>query len=175
MTAGERPHVLAPVCVNHRKRETWVRCGKCGDPICPKCMIQTPVGVRCKECAQVRRLPQYDVPIWILARSALGGLAASVFTWAVVSYVPYLRFFLSIFVGVAVAEVMSRLARRRDNRALEIAAVLAIGVGFFLTEFFVGGYDVAGFVALLSQSPGFFISLAAPIAIASFIAVVKLR
>ena len=40
-------------CGNHTEAETSLKCGKCGKLICPKCMVQTPVGSRCKDCARL--------------------------------------------------------------------------------------------------------------------------
>jgi membrane associated rhomboid family serine protease len=42
------------VCYRHPNRETGVRCSNCERPICPDCMISTPVGMRCPECARQR-------------------------------------------------------------------------------------------------------------------------
>ncbi|MEO8458529.1 MAG: DUF4352 domain-containing protein [Chloroflexota bacterium] len=38
------------LCAKHGV-ETEVSCGRCGTPVCPKCMRHTDVGVRCKNCA----------------------------------------------------------------------------------------------------------------------------
>jgi membrane associated rhomboid family serine protease len=43
-----------PACYRHPGRETNVACSMCGRPICPDCMISTPVGMRCPECARDR-------------------------------------------------------------------------------------------------------------------------
>ena len=48
-------------CATHPDTETNLKCGKCGKPICPKCMVQTPVGARCRECARVKKLPTFTV------------------------------------------------------------------------------------------------------------------
>ena len=42
------------VCYRHPGRETNVACSNCERPICPDCMISTPVGMRCPECARER-------------------------------------------------------------------------------------------------------------------------
>ena len=39
-------------CYRHSDRETGVSCSSCGRPICTDCMIPTPVGMRCPECAK---------------------------------------------------------------------------------------------------------------------------
>lgn len=38
-------------CARHPKTETLLRCGRCGTPICPRCMVQSGVGIRCPDCA----------------------------------------------------------------------------------------------------------------------------
>lgn len=162
-------------CYRHPKQLTAVRCSKCNTPICTRCMVQTPVGARCRECANVRKLPQYDVDLWLLARASGGGLIASVLVWLVVSGLPFLRFFLSILVGFAVGEVMSRLSRRRSNLALEISAVIVVVIGFLVVEVLRFAGTVGTLVAALAVSPSFLIATLLPIGIASFVAVIKLR
>lgn len=137
-------------------------------------MIQTPVGMRCRQCAALRGLPQYQVGPLLLARSGLAGLATSVIAWLVVGAVPYLRFFLAILVGVAVGETMSRAARRRSNRGLEAIAVAVILLGAAIADLLYGTRATLLVHALAAQ-PAFVISLLVPAAIASFVAVIKLR
>jgi membrane associated rhomboid family serine protease len=38
-------------CYRHPGRETGLSCSNCGRPICTDCITQTPVGLRCPECA----------------------------------------------------------------------------------------------------------------------------
>ncbi len=40
-----------PDCYRHPGRDTAVACSSCERPICPDCMIDTPVGMRCPECS----------------------------------------------------------------------------------------------------------------------------
>lgn len=37
-------------CYRHPDRETWLRCGRCDQPICTKCSVMGPVGARCRVC-----------------------------------------------------------------------------------------------------------------------------
>lgn len=164
---------LPQVCVNHPRRETGVRCSKCGKPICPACMIQTPVGMRCRPCAGLRKLPQYQVGPLLLGRSAVAGLVTSVLVWIMIGVVPYLRFFLAILVGFAVGEVMSRAARRRGNHVLEAMAVVDIIIGAVAAQAAYGRLDVLSQV--VTAQPSVALSLLLPVLIAGFVAIVKLR
>ena len=162
-------------CSYHPNVLTRLRCSKCGNPICPQCMVTTPVGMRCRECAQIRRLPQFDVSPVLLLRSGGAGLLTSCVVWSLVSLVPYLRFFLSIFVGLAVGEVMSRLSRRRDNRWLEVTAVACIVLGFAVSQALLLQGDIGFLVATFASIPGYAVSALIPIVIAAYVAIVKLR
>ena len=66
-------------CYRHPDRETNVSCSNCGRPICPDCMRQTPVGVRCPECAGQRA--GIRAPAFLMAnrpRVTYGLIAANV-------------------------------------------------------------------------------------------------
>ena len=39
-------------CWKHKKEVTRVTCGRCEKPICTKCLVIGPAGVRCKDCAR---------------------------------------------------------------------------------------------------------------------------
>ena len=63
-------------CATHPNVETELACGKCDKPICPRCLVYTPVGTRCRECANLRKLPQYDISALFLLRAAGAALVA---------------------------------------------------------------------------------------------------
>src|SRR5579859_6333193 len=41
---------MATFCYVHPTVETSLRCNKCGQYICARCAVRTPVGYRCKQC-----------------------------------------------------------------------------------------------------------------------------
>ena len=105
-------------CARHPSVETELACGKCGTPICPRCLVHTPVGARCRECANVRRLPTYSISAQIMARAAaaaaaggavLGGLWAVLFPFGLGFY---FGLFLGAGLGYAVGEVVCIAAYR---------------------------------------------------------------
>lgn len=158
-------------CARHSSQESSLRCGKCEQFICPRCSVLTPVGYRCRECAQLRRLPQFEVSGTLFLRSAAAGLATSLLAWFLLSYVVFLRFFLSFLVGAAVGEVMSRLSRRRSNLLLEAAAVIVIAGGLVLVDILRFGQDLLiGFGYQYGLT-----GILLPAIIASVVAVIKLH
>lgn len=46
---GEEPGLY--YCSKHKKETTRVTCGRCERPICHKCLVMSPAGIRCKGCS----------------------------------------------------------------------------------------------------------------------------
>ena len=71
---------LDSTCLRHPKTLSNLRCGRCGDLICPRCMVQSPVGARCPDCARIGVAPIFRATRAELATTiALSAGAASVF------------------------------------------------------------------------------------------------
>jgi membrane associated rhomboid family serine protease len=49
------PNITQNRCYRHPDRETFVRCQRCGRPICGECQTMAPVGVHCPECVREAR------------------------------------------------------------------------------------------------------------------------
>lgn len=128
----------AVFCAEHPSVETYLRCGRCGRPICPRCLIQTPVGARCRTCARVRRLPVYDVRPRFLLRGAAAGLAAAILGGVVVHFIPGLGLFFLLLVGglygYLVAAVVGRATNEKRGASLGWVTVGAIVLGFALSQ-----------------------------------------
>ena len=118
-------------CHWHADRETGLRCGNCGKPICVECMRQHPVGIRCKECAREARLPTYRVSKGYMARGIVaavglglaGAVVLSVLSWLLFGF---LLFLIMIGLGYALGEGVSRAVNRRRGRPYQYMAVGAV-------------------------------------------------
>src|SRR5512137_1524932 len=53
------PSVQDTFCINHPQVATSLRCNRCGNPICVKCAVRTPVGYRCKTCVKSQQAVFY--------------------------------------------------------------------------------------------------------------------
>jgi hypothetical protein len=143
-------------CAKHPHRPTVLRCGKCGQPICIECTIHTPVGARCRECADLRPLPQFDVKPGQLAKASVNGLfmaaGMAVICFDFLRVVPFSMWFAPILAGYAIGESVHRSAgRKRGSRLRWLAIGLLVFSVVFGEAFFLGrqGFFIApGLVVL---------------------------
>lgn len=127
------PQVLE--CANHPGRETSLRCSKCGKPICVQCVIQTPVGGRCRECANLRPLPMYQADLFTVAKAMASGLVASTLSFLVLFLlVRGFTFWLSPLAGIAVGEAISLATNRKRARSLQVVAAGTVVAGALLAN-----------------------------------------
>jgi hypothetical protein len=133
-------------CINHPDRETLVSCGKCGQPICTECAIRHPVGLRCPQCARLKKVPTYDVPAPYYLRALGAGLGTSVVCGVVVQILPlfvpifFVSFFAALAAGAIVAEAIGRVTRQKRGRGLQIVAGVCVVVGYILGTFLIATF-----------------------------------
>ena len=126
-------------CVNHPSVETRVTCSNCDDPICPDCMVFTPVGAKCPDCARVPKSALVTVKPERIALTVLAGLAGAAvggFLFAVLlSLTGFLAFFAALGLGYGIGEGVSWASGRHHSVALATwaAACAVMGVLFPFT------------------------------------------
>jgi hypothetical protein len=112
-------------CVRHPSRETLVACGRCERPFCTECLIHTPAGQRCYECAGVRRdyaqraaTARFAQAFGVVALGAAIGSLAGLFGLLIAG-----------FAGSIAGQLLSPSVNRRTRPwiYLPIAATLAGG------------------------------------------------
>lgn len=126
-------------CSRHPDVETNLTCGRCGTPICPKCLIQTPVGIRCRECAGVKRLPTYAItPKQYLKATGTGlGLVivlgiAWTFLWDIL---PFFGLIIAAGIGYIMGEGISLSVNRKRGRFLQIIGAVAIVLSYTIVKY----------------------------------------
>jgi len=173
-------------CARHPDVETNLRCSKCGTPICPKCLVQAPVGVRCPDCAKLYKLPTYNVSIkhYIIAvGTGLGMAIVCGLIWGLVMrFVPsfgpffYLNFLLAPGAGYAIGEVVSLSVNRKRGIGLAMVGGVAVVISYIFSIWFAGFLSGVSFswVVLFSFGLTSIFRLLA-LALGIFIAVIRLR
>ncbi len=133
-------------CATHPQVETELACGRCGKAICPRCLVQTPVGSRCRECAGVRRLPTFEVAPAHAARALGASLVAGAVIGAVwggllpysLGLYGYFIFFIALGIGYAVGEAVSFATNRKRGPTLQGIAVLGVVEAYLIRNALVG-------------------------------------
>jgi hypothetical protein len=142
-------------CVNHPERETLLRCGKCGQPICPECAVRHPVGLRCPQCARLTKVPIYDVPAPYYLRALGAGLGTALACAVVADVLPifvpvmFLSFLLAIAAGTIIGEAISRVTGYKRGRGLQIIAALSVVLGSIGGTLIVSAFEFGGAALLL--------------------------
>jgi len=133
------------LCYRHPDRETWVRCGRCDQPICLRCAMQGPVGMRCKSCGKPSRDPLTALTLQQLVLGVLVAIGAG----TVGGYIGLqMGFFFAIFLGpiaggLICEAVMRVTGYKRGPRMYAIVfggilAGLLIAAAIYVRTFYLG-------------------------------------
>ncbi len=160
LPADETDAADAPAlrCYRHPDRETYVRCGRCDQPICTRCAMQGPVGFRCRECGRPARDPLTSIrPAQAaigFAVAAAGGLVVGLLT----SRIGFFGLLLAWFGGGLIADgVMRFVGFKRGPRMMAILfggiaagalAAFAVDVGSLAASLGPDGGGLVGAVLL---------------------------
>ena len=143
-------------CAAHPDVETNLRCGKCGKPICPRCLVQTPVGARCRECAKLSKLPTYRVtPVYYLraAGTAIGMALVLGLAWGFLNAFLHSFFFLNIIIagaiGWAIGEVTGLAINRKRGTWLAVIGGAAVVLCYAVNVFTFGRFPGLGLNLIL--------------------------
>jgi hypothetical protein len=150
-------------CARHPNVETSLTCGRCGTPICPRCLVQTPVGARCPVCANVRRVPTVDVKPIFLARGFGAAVAAGLLVggfWGLAlpgrgtGFLGFFVIFLAMGIGWAVGEAIGLATNRKRATALQGCAIFGVILAYFVHNIVSGTAllpqgDLFGYLAML--------------------------
>ncbi len=142
---------MAEYCYRHKETETLLRCGQCGRPICVKCMVQHPVGIRCPECARSKPIAALELTAFHYIRAIaaatgigiLGIIGLFYFSTAVLAvglglagY--YLRWLALVGIGYLMGQGVRLAVRNKRGRGLQWVAGVAMVVVFLASASLVG-------------------------------------
>lgn len=119
-------------CADHPDVETRLRCSRCGKPICPRCAVRTPVGMRCPDCAGTRATVVANPAGTV--KAALAGLAVATLVGIGWGYLPTWQFYWALLLGFGTVETMARLLRARRGPDLQLIAIVIVVYGLLLSR-----------------------------------------
>jgi len=163
-------------CATHPRVETNLKCGKCGKPICPRCMVQTPVGARCPECARLYTLPTYRVSSLYYLRAAGTALGMALVTgvlWGLANaFIPF--FYLNLLIGAGVGYVIGEVVGLAVNRKRGWGLAIVAGFGVIIS-YLVSIFPLVGLLFGLPSGMFHIIFDLLSVGIGIFVAVTRLR
>jgi hypothetical protein len=134
----------ATTCARHPKVETSLRCASCGVPICPKCLVQTPVGMKCPECGTQRGVTLFTPSLVnAVSASVVGLLFGAVAGWGV-DFLGFFTLFVAVAYGTFAGEMILRAANRKRGVRMELIAGVAIAVGAVAARVLVAALVMRG-------------------------------
>jgi hypothetical protein len=82
-------------CAKHKKEATRVTCGRCEKPICTKCTVIGPAGVRCRDCARNKVPVRARGVFHDASRGVAGAVPRQV--WYIAIFYVFIGFFRDLF------------------------------------------------------------------------------
>ena len=157
-------------CAAHPEVETGLGCSKCGKPVCPRCMVHTPVGARCPECARLDKVPTYRVSGSHYLRAIGTGVGIAIacgIVWGLVmGFVSFffLNLLLAAGVGYAIGEVIGLAVNRKRGKGLAAIAGVAVAIAYGVSILFPWGrpfylFGMTLVVDLLALALGIFVAV----------------
>ena len=134
-------------CAKHSETPTNLRCSRCDKPVCPECMVQAPVGIRCLEHGQPTKLPTYDVPAGFIVRGVAAGIGVGILggfilgliaRFTTLFFIPYLFTLAMVGLGYLVGEGISRATNKKRGQPLIVAAVVGVLAAFAIVAALAG-------------------------------------
>lgn len=143
-------------CARHPHVETVITCASCGTPICPKCMVVTPVGMKCPNCGRNGNAQLFQIPPGRLVLTGITALTSGIGAGFIASIGFILILIVAASYGYFVGNIIFRASGMKRGSNLEILAGAGIVIGGLLFRFIsLGGVTL---IPLLF-SPWFLISL----------------
>ena len=135
-------------CDRHPDTSTRLLCGRCEVPVCPQCLVHSPVGVRCPQCANVKRLPTFDVTTPYMARAvaaavaagAVGGILVALLGPPLLYRLPFLDTIAIVGLGFVVGEIVSLSVNRKRGSTLKLIAAGGTVLAYVLIASLGGPY-----------------------------------
>lgn len=134
MPSPEADTTPAPRCAVHPDTETYLGCASCGTPICPRCMVMTPVGAKCRSCSRAPVHPSFRLTplsiILAIVAAVVGGLTLGVAGGLIVRLVPLASMLFPFVAGLAIAELINRVTRYKRDIVFRVIAGAGVVVSY---------------------------------------------
>lgn len=132
-----------PECHWHRGVETEVSCPECGRYMCPKDMVATPVGYKCRDCARPLKGQRAYVKPRQLVLAVLAAFGVALVGGLALGAAGLGFFYVALLYGVAVAYAARRASGGHRGPLIAAIAGAAAALGALLGAFSLLGVAFA--------------------------------
>ena len=142
-------------------------CATCERPICTDCMVYTPVGIKCPECARMPRSAlvrlKPDRAARAIAAAFFGGLAMGLGILILQGFGLFFALILGWLIGIGMGELVLWASGRFRGPATGYIAIGGVLWAYLFPYSLYYGADVGDVATSLSRAP--FVVLGAGIAV----------
>jgi hypothetical protein len=115
--------------MEHNCGASKLQCIDCSGPICPRCLVQCPVGNRCKNCTKRFDSHLLKVNFGVIARALLGSAVLGFLFNVLDGFLPlggFYMLFLAYFIGGLAGGLLFQISGRKIGP--KVATTVAIGL-----------------------------------------------
>jgi hypothetical protein len=165
-TSTEQDAATQAVCYRHPGRETAVSCSNCDRPICPDCMVYSPVGIKCPECARQPRSALVRMKPNRAARAIAVAVGLGALMGVGIVFLQAVGLFFALIlgwlIGIGMGEAVLSASGRFRGRETGLIAIGGCIWAYLFPYILFYGADVGSVADSLSRAP--FVVLGAAIA-----------
>ncbi len=121
-------------CTYHPNVSTRLRCSRCEKPICPRCMVPTPIGYRCPDCARGPKPAIYQASATGIATGAAMGVVIASLVGVFWGLFPNWEFYWVLILGFGVSESISWATKYKRGTELMMIAMVCVFFGIALAR-----------------------------------------
>lgn len=122
----------------HNCGDCMLKCIDCNTQICPKCLVQCPVGNRCKNCSKRFDSHLLKVDFWVIVRTFFASLIFGFLFAVLQAFCPlgsiYILFFVYL-IGTFIGNIIFKIAGRKIGPKVAVTVVAGLLAGSFCVSF----------------------------------------
>ena len=140
----------APRCARHPKTVTYLKCAKCGTPICPDCFVESPVGYKCRDCGRMGNTELYKVSARGAIFGSLVGLLGGMLAGGVLG--GFWGIFIALIYGRFLGTLIMKAAGHKMGLVMDIITGASIIIGGLAVRVTVGYFYYAAMQASIKAA-----------------------
>ncbi|MBC7805880.1 MAG: hypothetical protein H7145_06990 [Akkermansiaceae bacterium] len=125
-------------CARHPKVQTALACARCATPICPDCLVPGPVGMLCRNCANLGGSPLFQIRPERFVLAIVAGIVSGGIAGILLQRIGFFIFFAAPVIGGILGEIVLRAVGYKRGVKVEWVTGGSILVGAALSLLVTG-------------------------------------